>query len=250
MSDTDRNSEASVPPGPGVPALLVDGVRKAYGKTVALDGVDLRVEPGTILGLLGPNGAGKTSLVSIVAGLRRPDAGRVEVCGIDVVRVAARGARPARHRAPGDRRLPPAARARQPALLRRARRSAPRRGRGAHRRGRGRPRTRRRSSTGAPSQLSGGERRRLHTAIALLHRPALVLLDEPTTGADVRTRTQILDLVRDARATRDRRSCTRRTTSRRSRRSAPTSRSSTGAASSRAAASPSSSTGTARARSS
>jgi len=46
------------------------------------------------------------------------------------------------------------------------------------------------------SQLSGGEKRRVHTAIALLHRPALVLLDEPTTGADVRTRAQILDLVR------------------------------------------------------
>src|SRR5690348_4179963 len=86
MSDTDRNSTTSVPPGSGAPALLVEGVHKAYGSTVALAGVDLRVEPGTVLGLLGPNGAGKTSLVSIVAGLRRPDAGRVEVCGIDAVR--------------------------------------------------------------------------------------------------------------------------------------------------------------------
>ncbi|HEX4778742.1 MAG TPA: ATP-binding cassette domain-containing protein, partial [Acidimicrobiia bacterium] len=68
------------------PFLDVRGVRKSYGRTVALDGVDLAVGEGTILGLLGPNGAGKTSLVSIVAGLRRPDAGTVHVAGIDVTR--------------------------------------------------------------------------------------------------------------------------------------------------------------------
>src|SRR6185436_18844050 len=61
---------------------------KSYGATVALDGIDLTVDAGTILGLLGPNGAGKTSLVSIVAGLRRPDAGTVHVAGIDVSRDA------------------------------------------------------------------------------------------------------------------------------------------------------------------
>ena len=94
--------------------------------------------------------------------------------------------------------------------------------RDAHRRGR-RPRSMldglidRRAS-----QLSGGERRRLHTAIALVHRPRLVLLDEPTTGADVQTRSEILALVRSARATTARRSCTRRTTCRRSRSCEPT----------------------------
>src|SRR6516165_1876237 len=68
------------------PALAVRGVRKSYGDNVALAGVDLTLEPGTILGLLGPNGAGKTTLVSIVAGLRRPNAGSVHVCGIDALR--------------------------------------------------------------------------------------------------------------------------------------------------------------------
>ena len=163
------------------------GSTKSYGTTVALAGVDLSVEAGTILGLLGPNGAGKTSLVSIVAGLRRPDAGRVEVCGIDVVRVAAADA-PARS----------ASRPRTPAstcslrVRDNLRFFAGLAGPVAH------------AETAAridevadalgltqlldrrAAQLSGGERRRLHTAIALLHRPALVLLDEPTTGADVR----------------------------------------------------------------
>jgi len=67
-------------------ALALRGVRKAYGDTPALDGVDLTLAPGNIVGLLGPNGAGKTTLVSIVAGLRRPDAGTVHVCGIDALR--------------------------------------------------------------------------------------------------------------------------------------------------------------------
>jgi ABC-2 type transport system ATP-binding protein len=196
MSDTPENSVPSVAPEPGAPALRVVGLRKSYGGTVALAGVDLRVEPGTVLGLLGPNGAGKTSLVSIVAGLRRPDAGRVEVCGIDVAR-SPRDVRARLGIAPQETGVYLTLRVRDNlrffaglAGLRRADAAA------------------RIDEVAAAlgleslldrraSQLSGGERRRVHTAIALLHRPALVLLDEPTTGADVRTRTQILDLVRD-----------------------------------------------------
>ena len=68
------------------PTLEVVGLRKSYGATVALDGVDLEVAAGTVLALLGPNGAGKTTLVSIVAGLRRADAGTVRVKGIDIAR--------------------------------------------------------------------------------------------------------------------------------------------------------------------
>ena len=195
MLDTHQDSAISVPPGLGAPALLVEGLHKSYGKTVALAGVDLRVEAGTVLGLLGPNGAGKTSLVSIVAGLRRPDAGRVEVCGIDAVR-SPREARPLLGIAPQDTGVYVTLRVRDNlryfaglAGLRRAEAAA------------------RIDEVAAAlgleslldrraSQLSGGERRRLHTAIALLHRPRLLLLDEPTTGADVQTRTQILELVR------------------------------------------------------
>ncbi len=190
MSNTDGHVAPSV-----APHLLVEGLRKSYGSTVALAGVDLTVEAGTILGLLGPNGAGKTSLVSIVAGLRRPDAGRVTVCGIDVGR-APQATRPLVGLAPQDTGVYLPLRVRDNLRF------------FAGLAGLSRAETRARIDDVAhalgltglldrrAAQLSGGERRRLHTAIALLHRPALVLLDEPTTGADVRTRTQILDLVR------------------------------------------------------
>ena len=70
------------------PAIVAEGLRKSYGKTVALDGLDLHVEEGTILGLLGPNGAGKTTAVRILTTLLAPEAGRAEVAGLDVVRQA------------------------------------------------------------------------------------------------------------------------------------------------------------------
>jgi ABC-2 type transport system ATP-binding protein len=196
MQNTIWDVITSVPATTGPPALLVQGLRKSYGKTVALAGVDLRVEPGTVLGLLGPNGAGKTSLVSIVAGLRRPDAGRVVVCGIDAVR-SPREVRARLGIAPQETGVYLPLRVRDNlrffaglAGLRRSE-AAARIDEVAHALGLEALLDRR------AAQLSGGERRRVHTAIALLHRPALVLLDEPTTGADVRTRTQILDLVRD-----------------------------------------------------
>ena len=175
--------------------LAVAGVRKAYGTTVALDGVDLTVEAGTILGLLGPNGAGKTSLVSLVAGIRRPDSGTVHVGGIDVVHDA-HAARQLIGYAPQETGVYPTLTVRDnlrffaglAGLRRREQRDRIDAVAAAlgltgllDRRG---------------NEVSGGERRRLHTAIALLHRPQLVLLDEPTTGADVRTRAEILALVR------------------------------------------------------
>ncbi len=188
------------PPAPNRSAanrLLLDvrGIRKRYGSTVALAGVDLAVEPGTIVGLLGPNGAGKTSLVSIVAGLRRPDAGTVCIGGVDVVRDPERAQRLV-GLAPQDtgvyltitvrdnlRFFAGLAGLRRRELQRRVDGTAAALGL-ADLLGR------------RASDLSGGERRRLHTAIALVHRPRLVLLDEPTTGADVRTRGEILALVR------------------------------------------------------
>ncbi len=70
--------------GSSVPAVLVEGVVKRFGATVALDGAGLEVQAGMVFGLLGPNGAGKTTLVRILATLLAPDAGRAEVFGHDV----------------------------------------------------------------------------------------------------------------------------------------------------------------------
>src|SRR5688572_12598881 len=66
--------------------IIASGLRKAYGKTQALDGLYLRVAPGEIFGLIGPNGAGKTTTLRILAGLLAPDAGRAMIEGFDVVR--------------------------------------------------------------------------------------------------------------------------------------------------------------------
>jgi ABC-2 type transport system ATP-binding protein len=170
-------------------------LRKSYGGTLALDGVTLSVAAGEVVGLLGPNGAGKTTLVSIVAGIRRPDAGTIEVGGIDVVRHPQRAQRLIGF-APQETGVYPTLTVRD--NLRFFAGLAGLRGRDlqneieavAHALGLDALLDRR------GSQLSGGERRRLHTAIALVHRPQVVLLDEPTTGADVRTRGEILRFVR------------------------------------------------------
>src|SRR5260370_601007 len=71
------------------PAILAEGTYKAYGKTHAVDGLDMVAEEGTVLGVLGPNGAGKTTAVRILTTLTRPDRGRAEVAGLDVVKHAA-----------------------------------------------------------------------------------------------------------------------------------------------------------------
>jgi ABC-2 type transport system ATP-binding protein len=69
-----------------VTALRLSGLRKAFGATVAVDGMDLAVPPGSLFGLVGPNGAGKTTALSMAVGLLRPDAGTAEVFGVDVWR--------------------------------------------------------------------------------------------------------------------------------------------------------------------
>ncbi len=174
--------------------LRVGGLVKSYGDVHALRGVDLTVAPGEIVGLLGPNGAGKTTLVSIVAGLRRPDAGSVMVDGIDVVATPDK----ARRRiglAPQETGVYPVVTVRN--NMRLFGEIAGLRGRDLHDRielvaaalditdllGR------------KAGTLSGGQKRRLHTAIALLHRPPLLLLDEATTGTDVTTRRHLLELI-------------------------------------------------------
>lgn len=176
--------------------LIVESLHKSYGKLTALSGVDLEIQKGEIVALLGPNGAGKTTLVSIVAALRRQDSGKVWVDGIDVLEQPHR----ARRRlgiAPQDTGIYPVLSVFENLHFFGAL--------GGLRRARLRQRIEEVSETFALSQLlhrqartlSGGEARRLHTAMTLMHSPSLILLDEPTAGVDVRTRTRLLEVVRD-----------------------------------------------------
>ena len=71
-----------------VPVVRVSGIRKTYGKTVAVDDVSFEVQPGEIFGLIGPNGAGKTTTMECAEGLRQPDRGRIEIFGLDPTRDA------------------------------------------------------------------------------------------------------------------------------------------------------------------
>ena len=175
--------------------LTVRGVHKRYGAVEALRGVDLEVDAGEICALVGPNGAGKTSLVSIVAGLRRPDGGHVEVGGLDVTKHREKVGR-LLGLAPQELAIYPSLKVRDNIVLY---------GELAGLRG---AELRRRVDQTAEAlgitdllgrlgnALSGGQKRRLHTAMALVHRPPLLLLDEPTVGADIESRQQLLALVR------------------------------------------------------
>ncbi len=176
--------------------LSAEGVEKSYDEVVALRGVDLNVAAGTIVALLGRNGAGKTTLLSIIAGLLDPDAGTVTVDGIDVLT----------DRAAGAKRIGIAPQETGVYRVLTVRENLEFFGEIA---GLGRSDRRKRADTVAEqlgldqlldrrgTQLSGGETRRLHTACALVHTPPLLLLDEPTVGADVATRNHLIDAVRD-----------------------------------------------------
>lgn len=189
-------------PGPGhgggdpVPALAVRAVGKRYGATTALEGVDLTIAEGEVVGLLGANGAGKTTLMSLVAGLLRPDAGTIDVCGVAVVRDPRR-ARRALGLAPQELGVYPPLTVRQNLRFFAELAGLP-----------GRKARLRAEEVAVPlgltalldrrvSRLSGGEQRRVHTAMALLHRPRLLLLDEPTAGVDLETRTRLIAYVRE-----------------------------------------------------
>ena len=176
------------------PVIRVDGLKKSYGATRAVDGVSFEVRSGTVFGLLGPNGAGKTTTVEVLEGLRTPDSGDVRVLGVDVV------ARP-------DELKPRIGVSLQTAAL------YPKLNvvevldlfRGFYRRGRstnelvelmdlGEKRTTR------TQDLSGGQRQRLSVALALVNDPELVFLDEPTTGMDPAARRALWDVVLELKA--------------------------------------------------
>ena len=177
------------------PALEVVGVRKRYGAAVALDGVDLAIHSGELFGLLGPNGAGKTTLMSILSGLADPDGGTVRLFG-----------EPFGTRDRDRRRLVGIATqdlAVYPELT--ARENLTFFGRlydmgGADLKARVAEML---AAVGLTDRaddragtFSGGMKRRLNLAVAVVHRPRLLLLDEPTTGVDPQSRNHIFDQVR------------------------------------------------------
>ncbi|MFJ8805655.1 ATP-binding cassette domain-containing protein [Streptomyces sp. NPDC102490] len=176
-------------------AITVEGARKRYGGKDALDGLDLTVTRGTVHGVLGPNGAGKTTLVRILSTLLRPDAGRVEVAGHDVVaeayavrlRIGLLGQHAALDEELGGRQnLEMFGRLHHLG----ARRARARAGELLARFGL--------TDTGRKpvSAYSGGMRRRLDLAASLITDPEVLFLDEPTTGLDPRGRAEVWDSVR------------------------------------------------------
>jgi ABC-2 type transport system ATP-binding protein len=176
-------------------AVWVEGLRKRFGDRVVLEGIDLAISRGTVVGLLGPNGAGKTTLVRILATLLPSDAGQVRVNGYDVV-----GEAGAVRRTIGltgqDASVDELLTGRENLLLL---------GRLAHL---DRSSVRRRAvelleqfdlsdaASERVSTYSGGMRRRLDLAASLLAAPPVLFLDEPTTGLDPRSRQTLWGIIR------------------------------------------------------
>jgi ABC-2 type transport system ATP-binding protein len=176
-------------------AIRADGLRKRFGFTPALDGLDLAVPAGAVYGLLGPNGAGKTTAVRVFSTLLRFDAGHAEVAGFDVTRdpeqVRARIALTGQYAAvdevlSGRQNLVMFARLfglSGEAARRRAAELLDQFGLAE-------------SASRPVGQYSGGMRRKLDLAASLICTPEVLFLDEPTTGLDPRSRNQVWDAVR------------------------------------------------------
>ena len=175
------------------PAVEVRDLSKRYGATTAVAGLSLRAARGTVLALLGPNGAGKTTTVEICEGYRRPDSGWVRVLGLDPL-ADARALRPRVGVMLQGGGGYPGARAGEMLRLLAAYAADPldpqllldRLGLAA--------------AAGTPyKRLSGGQKQRLSLAMALVGRPELVFLDEPTAGLDPQARHATWDVVRQLR---------------------------------------------------
>ncbi len=173
--------------------LELEGVRKTYGEAVVIDDLSLRLEPGEVFGLLGPNGAGKTTLVSLAVGLLAPAAGRVTIRGLGSP------TSPAVRRAIG---LAPQALALYERLSARENLDFFAAMQGLDARTRAVRVAEALAFVGLseradarPSTFSGGMARRLNLAAALVHEPALLLLDEPTVGVDPQSRNLLLERI-------------------------------------------------------
>ena len=177
------------------PVLAADGIRKALGGTLALDGVSLKVEEGEVFGLLGPNGAGKTTLISILAGITAADAGTVTLFG-QAFTPADRDRRRLVGLGTQDLSIYPDLTATEN-LHFFARlyglRAADRAARVTELLGAVGLADRAEDRAGT---FSGGMKRRLNLAAAVVHRPRVLFLDEPTTGVDPQSRNHIFEQVK------------------------------------------------------
>jgi ABC-2 type transport system ATP-binding protein len=176
--------------------IVVEGLHKSFGDVHAVKGVDLAVERGTVFGLLGPNGAGKTTIVRVLTTIILPDAGRTSVLGIDVTRdpqaVRERIGLAGQYAAVDEnltgrenlRLVGNLAHLPKPVTRRRADELLERFGI-AH------------AADRTAKTYSGGMRRRLDLAAALVHRPPVLFLDEPTTGLDPASRKDLWDVIEE-----------------------------------------------------
>jgi ABC-2 type transport system ATP-binding protein len=176
----------------GQPAILVDGLTKRYGSVNAVDALSFSVQRGELFALLGPNGAGKTTTVEVLEGYRSPDAGTVRVLGLDPIRDGGRLKQQIGIMLQQDG-LYPGLTAREVLNLYARFYQHPQEPE---------PLLERVGLQGKPAktrcrQLSGGQKRRLALAVALVGRPSLIFLDEPTAGMDPQARLQTLDILRD-----------------------------------------------------
>jgi ABC-2 type transport system ATP-binding protein len=176
--------------------IQAEGLTKSYGSTHALAGVDIAVPAGTILGLLGPNGAGKTTAVRVLTTLARPDSGSATVAGFDVLR---NPGEVRRHIgvAAQDATLDPLLTGRQNLVLIGELSDLGR----AESRSRAKELLAQFELTDAADRVvkgySGGMRRRLDLAGALMTRPPVLFLDEPTTGLDPTSRQRVWEAIRE-----------------------------------------------------
>ncbi|SNS22863.1 putative ABC transport system ATP-binding protein [Actinacidiphila glaucinigra] len=185
----------------GKTVVRLDGVRREYGETTALDGVTLEIRAGEAVAVMGPSGCGKSTLLNMIAGLDRPTAGTVLVHGEDVGRLSEKGLALYRRRRIGmifqffnlvddlsalDNVALAAQLTGTPARPARRRAMELFEELGIADR-----------ANAHPAVLSGGERQRVAVARALMNRPALLLADEPTGALDSRAGEQVMDLLLD-----------------------------------------------------
>jgi len=176
-------------------AIEADGLVRVFGKSLrAVDGIDLAVAPGEIYGFLGPNGAGKSTTVLMLTTLLPPTAGSARVAGFDVVREGA-AVRAAIGAALQEAALDPLLTGREHLRLQTALHGLPRAERGT----RVGELLERVGLTEAADRkvggYSGGMKRRLDLALALVHEPSILFLDEPTTGLDIQSRSALWEEV-------------------------------------------------------